>query len=137
MSQLTTNTATIDELITMANNLPDAGSGGGSGGSVETCTVTVNGGGNPLQAFYTTYENGIYGNGYRYLDGEMANVMCYTVICIEYYNTSARPTVQTSGDVELLAIGNSVGSLNYIITIRSNSSNGGSVTVTPGAQNWD
>ena len=28
MSQLTTNTTTIDELITMANNLPDAGSGG-------------------------------------------------------------------------------------------------------------
>ena len=28
MSQLTTNTATIDELITMATNLPDVGSGG-------------------------------------------------------------------------------------------------------------
>lgn len=28
MSQLTTNTTTIDELITIANNLPDAGSGG-------------------------------------------------------------------------------------------------------------
>lgn len=68
MSQLTTNTATIDELITIANNLPDAGSGGedvtnetteytnllddledavnalpdagGGGSSVETCTVT-------------------------------------------------------------------------------------------------
>lgn len=70
MSQLQTNTATIDELISIANSLPDAGSGGedvsaetaeytslltdletaidslpdagsgGSGGSVETCTVT-------------------------------------------------------------------------------------------------
>ena len=28
MSQLTSNTTTIDELITIANNLPDAGSGG-------------------------------------------------------------------------------------------------------------
>ena len=71
MSQLTTNTATIDELITIANNLPDAGSGGedvtdettaytnllddledavnalpdagggGGSGGVETCTLTI------------------------------------------------------------------------------------------------
>lgn len=70
MSQLTTNTATIDELITMATNLPDAGSGGedvsaetteytslltdleaavdalpdagsGGGGTVETCSVRI------------------------------------------------------------------------------------------------
>lgn len=69
MSQLTTNTTTIDELITMANALPDAGSGedvseevetytglltdlesainelpdaGSGGGSTETCTITFN-----------------------------------------------------------------------------------------------
>lgn len=66
MSQLTTNTTTIDELITLANNLPDAGGGGEdvsaetaeytellddletaidalpeAGGSVETCTVRL------------------------------------------------------------------------------------------------
>lgn len=37
MSQLTTNTTTIDELITMANNLPNAG----SSGAAETCTVEI------------------------------------------------------------------------------------------------
>ena len=38
MSNLTTNTTTIQNLISKINNLPSAGSGGG--GSVETCTVT-------------------------------------------------------------------------------------------------
>lgn len=40
MSQLTTNTTTIDECIALANSLPDAGcGGGGSGGG--TCTVEL------------------------------------------------------------------------------------------------
>lgn len=38
MSQLTTNTTTIDECIALANSLPDAGSGGG-GSTIETCNV--------------------------------------------------------------------------------------------------
>ena len=40
MSQLTNNTTTIDELITMANNLPNAGSGGGEDVSAETAEYT-------------------------------------------------------------------------------------------------
>lgn len=40
MSQLTTNTTTINECIALANTLPDAGSGG-SGASVETSNVTI------------------------------------------------------------------------------------------------
>lgn len=86
MSQLTTNTTTIDELITLASNLPDAGSGGedissetaeytslltdletavdalpdaGGGGSVETCTVTL---ANHAKVAYTT----------RLVDGAMS-----------------------------------------------------------------
>lgn len=39
MSQLTTNTATIDELITIANNLPDAG--GSSEGGIQYEIVTI------------------------------------------------------------------------------------------------
>lgn len=38
MSQLTTNTTTIDECIALANSLPEAGSGGG-GSTIETCNV--------------------------------------------------------------------------------------------------
>lgn len=52
MSQLTTNTTTIDELITMANSLPDVGSGGGS--EVETCTITINKSGSACQMTYLT-----------------------------------------------------------------------------------
>lgn len=37
MSQLSTNTTLIDECISIANTLPDAG--GGGGGSIETCTI--------------------------------------------------------------------------------------------------
>lgn len=39
MSQLTQNTVDLDALIDKANALPDAGSGGGGGTAVETCTV--------------------------------------------------------------------------------------------------
>lgn len=95
MSQLTTNTTTIDELITMANNLPNAGSGGedvttettvytnllydledavnslpdagdsGGGAGVETCTVTI--------TSANSYSNitGIFYNGYE--NGEITN----------------------------------------------------------------
>lgn len=38
MSQLTTNTTTINECIALANSLPDAGSSGG-GSTIETCNV--------------------------------------------------------------------------------------------------
>ena len=51
MSQLTTNTTTIDELITIANNLPDAG-GGGSSGGVETCTVVIEASAYPTIVYY-------------------------------------------------------------------------------------
>lgn len=38
---LSGNTEKINALISAINALPEAGSGGGSGGSVETCTVTL------------------------------------------------------------------------------------------------
>ena len=39
-TRLQTNNTNLQALINKANSLPDAGSGG-SGGSVETCTVTI------------------------------------------------------------------------------------------------
>lgn len=56
MSQLTTNTTSIDECIALANALPDAGSGGG--GSVETCSVEIDHGGIMMEAFGETIVNG-------------------------------------------------------------------------------
>lgn len=41
MSQLETNTATIQNLIEKANSLPDAGSGGTGGTDISTCSVTI------------------------------------------------------------------------------------------------
>ena len=40
-SRLQTNNTNLQALINKANNLPDAGSGGSDGGSVETCAVTI------------------------------------------------------------------------------------------------
>lgn len=40
MTNIERNTEALQELLTIANNLPDAGSSGGGGG--ETCTVTFN-----------------------------------------------------------------------------------------------
>lgn len=84
-STLENNTTTIDELITMANNLPDAGGGedistetaeytaqldeleatidglpSGGGGAVETCTVTMHvaAGCFTTTGIYMTSENG-------------------------------------------------------------------------------
>lgn len=50
MSNLTTNTASLQEILDAVNALPEAGGGGSSGGSVKTCTVTI------------TYEE-VYGSG--------------------------------------------------------------------------
>jgi hypothetical protein len=41
-SRLQTNNTNLQALINKANTLPDAGSGGSGGGSVETCTVIFN-----------------------------------------------------------------------------------------------
>jgi hypothetical protein len=41
-TRLQTNNTNLQALINKANTLPDAGSGGSSGGSVETCTVIFN-----------------------------------------------------------------------------------------------
>lgn len=58
MSQLSKNTTDLDALIDKANALPDAG----TGGAVETCTVTISAEDNssPRLQFvsYATYEDG-------------------------------------------------------------------------------
>lgn len=59
MSQLETNTATIQNLIEKANSLPDAGSGGS--GSVETCTLTTaSNHSNSAHFFFTEYKDGVF-----------------------------------------------------------------------------
>lgn len=40
-TRLQTNNTNLQELINKANALPDAGSGGSGGGSVEMCTLTI------------------------------------------------------------------------------------------------
>lgn len=61
-SRLQTNNTNLQALIDKANNLPEAGSGGGS---VETCTVTLNvadsvGVNRSYRIVCMTYENGEY-----------------------------------------------------------------------------
>lgn len=163
MSQLTTNTATIDELITMATNLPDAGSGGedvsaetaeytelltdletaidalpeagsgGGGGAVETCNVTVSG---ATRVFYTTYANGAY--GYSIGTSSLTNVACNTLIVVEWANQATTPAVTTNGAIKIYGreaiYGGETG---HYILFCATSQDGGTVTITGSAGSWD
>lgn len=104
MSQLTTNTVTIDELITMANNLPDAGSGGSGGGSVETCTVTIGADSGLSGPVYCTVlsETGASFNTFTHNYNEVStieNVICNSILVLKY---GGAHLMTISGDGELL-----------------------------------
>lgn len=60
MSKLEQNTTSLDEVLAMVNALPDAGSGGGGGASVETCNVYFEFESTPVAMSYMTYVNGAY-----------------------------------------------------------------------------
>ena len=57
---LSGNTEKINELISKINALPEAGSGGGSGGGVETCTVTVSSKNAISRLYATVYTGGAF-----------------------------------------------------------------------------
>lgn len=100
-TQLQTNNTDLDALIARVNaakdtasSLPDAGSGGSGGGSVETCTVTI-------QANYRTYVFlTVYSNGYITVESvpvDAGNVVTVENVvknsmmaCIFMYYTNAR-----------------------------------------------
>lgn len=128
-AETTQYTSLLTDLETAIDALPDTGSGSGGGTDMETCTVSVTDQtGNHMQIFYTAYVNGIYDDGYMYNSGVLTNVMCNTVILIEITGAS-KPTVQVSGDVELLDISSTMTS-GYFILLMSNSSNGGDVIIS-------
>lgn len=92
MSQLTQNTTDLDALIAKANALPDAGSGGGSGGgAVETCTVEITAdNGKILNYMAITYTDGNYETVYEMTSGVdtnapfvLSNVVCGTSVYIQ------------------------------------------------------
>lgn len=58
MSQLTQNAADLDALIAKANALPDAG----SGGTVETCTVTITNAWCANNIYATVYDGSVTTN---------------------------------------------------------------------------
>ena len=100
MSQLTTNTTTIDELITIANNLPDAGSGGSGG--VETCTVTL--AGEASEMCYTKYVDGVFSGDTMMKDVTVsAEVVKNTVVTVMPYTAKYRNYTIT-GDATFIAI---------------------------------
>ena len=110
MSQLTTNTTTIDELITMASSLPDVGSGGedisaeiteytvqldeleskinalpdagsGSSGNIDTCSLTATAEYGNFNLFVATVNNnGKIETTWSILDGKTSLVL-NNVIC--------------------------------------------------------
>lgn len=88
MSQLETNTTTIDELITMANNLPDAGTGGGI--TAKTCKLAFDlpyQAGDNFELAYVTLTNGDLDIGYEdsvYSDSVIEPVLCNTIVVLMY-----------------------------------------------------
>lgn len=118
-TQLQTNNTNLDALITRVNaakdtaaSLPEAGSGGSGGGSVETCTVTVT---NPYSCYgidviATTVVDGVetpyvsltpYGGGSD--THEISNVKCGSIITVLFFNSdSSVPYVETNNGAELI-----------------------------------
>lgn len=98
MSQLTTNTTTIDECLVLANSLPDAG----SGGSVGTCTVMLEASAliyRPYSCCYT-YMNDSgditseeVSNSPNSISLTIENVVCGSIICVNW----ARNTMVSMG----------------------------------------
>lgn len=105
MSQLTTNTTTIDECIALANSLPDAGSGSG-GTAVETCTVTLDGGMSlyqPIGCSYTYLDDGgnITSNAIDYENPKSAtleNVVCGSVVTVCWNKLANTPATVTNAE---------------------------------------
>lgn len=79
---LSGNTEKINELISKINALPEAGSGGGSGGGVETCMVTVTAVSNSPQGLtlYVTYVDADSGTSFvEALTAPMLDVATKTI----------------------------------------------------------
>lgn len=80
---LSGNTEKINELLSKINALPEAGSGGGSGGGVETCTLIMDSKYNDALACYpacfTVYEDGEVKPKY-FFDWKLKD-MTLTVVC--------------------------------------------------------
>lgn len=93
---LSGNTAKINELISKINALPEAGSGGGSGGGVETCTVTVR--------TYDYYSIRLY-NFTTFAEGSISNVASVTndtsIITIENVVCNSPFSVKWAGHTPL------------------------------------
>lgn len=122
-TQLQTNNAKLESLIT---ELQGKAAGGSGGGNVETCMVTVSG---AYKVFYTTYADGAYGYGIG--TTTLNNVVCDTAIVIEWGNISgASPSVTTNRDIELLEQEPIYGGTGYTIIARATSTSGGSITIT-------
>ena len=99
MSQLTTNTTTIDECITLANSLPDAGSGGGA---VETCTVTINAGSYIVdRVYYLAYETDEYVYKSVAEPNELSSCVCNTPIVVVMQTAMGPAATSISGSLEL------------------------------------
>lgn len=99
-TQLSTNN---DKLASLIQELANKAAGGGSGGSVETCTVTITeNSGTSCRCFYTAYENGAQIHKYWYLESmttnTLENVVCSSLITI-IYNTNM-PYVTFGGGAE-------------------------------------
>jgi hypothetical protein len=103
LTRLQAVSSSLDTAIGKANSLPNAGSGGG-GGSVETCTVTIDTtqGTNAAQfqtILYVTVNNGqMVVNGMtnfsnRYLI-TLSNVVCGSLVVVQFYSTISATTYE-------------------------------------------
>lgn len=95
MSQLTTNTTTIDECIALANSLPDAGSGGG--GTVETCSFSAT---YPI-SFTVIYTTGSGEPAWTAGYDETVTVEVMKNTLVTFWTDSGRCGYSCTGDVSL------------------------------------
>ena len=82
-TDLQSNNTDLQSILNTINNLPEAGSGGGSsGGNIETCTVTINSfAANIRFVMYVSYEDGKYVYNDITYSPELSTVTCTNVLC--------------------------------------------------------
>lgn len=104
MEKLNNNTLALQELLTKVNNLPEGGSSGGGGASVETCTVNITLSSGYIDAYTAcVYRNGQYSADFLTSQAEgrlppftIENVLCNSVLSIAHYGNE--PTANITGN---------------------------------------
>lgn len=116
-SRLQANNENLQSLIDKANQLPDAGGGGGSDGSIETCTVTVSDSNNRIATL--VYQNNLNETKKVSADPMTSAAGTYTVVCGTLLYFQAPTTISSITVNNLTGSHMSIHNYLYLVTAKA------------------